>query len=190
MKTQGLVDLGMVLHHATILARLLKVKVPSSARKVKPKNTPTYLLTEMGSATTDVINAVLAALQPADVSKKTVVGKNKEGTPTKKEVTVYTPTDLDTEKVGEALTRLLGSIYEFHWALYQAPVADLMDAHIKRLLPGFPKGFFDAPPKKVSNLPVKAKVAKPAKVAKVVPVKATKKAPAPAKLKAGAVIKN
>jgi hypothetical protein len=189
MKNQGAVDLGMVLHHATILARLLKVKVPSSARKVKPKNTPTYLLTEMGSATTDTINAVLAAIQPASIEKKEVVGKNKEGTPTKKEVTVITPSDLDTEKVSEPLSRLLSSLYEFHWALYQAPVADLMEAHIKRLVPGFPKGFFDPPAKKASNLPVKAKAAKPAKVAKIAAAKPAK-VKAPAKLKAGAVIKS
>lgn len=195
VKKNGYAATGALLQHAVAAAKLLKLKVPPSARKIKPKNSPTFLLTEVNRLSTELlveyfsVHTPLSTLVIPTAAKERVLGAagnpiqtgtNEKGKPvyqTKditKNVTQYTAKEINQEKIGTVITNLLNVLYEFVWAMYHGPVADLMEAHIMAIKGSYPPGFFDAPPKKPApaNLPGK----KAPEGGKTSPKKASKKA--------------
>lgn len=165
MRSKAVEPLGEALHHAVALTKLLKVKAPAASRKIKPKSTITMLLTEMGRISGDMLGILYATHTPAQIEILTETRKTKpkDGTaPVEKQVQVqkFTPTALDEKVLAQAVEAFLAVVYEFSWAVYEKPAADLMAAHIKKLEPKFPKDFFAPPPKKPAPAGLKKAQAK------------------------------
>jgi len=126
VKANAKESMGCILHHAVNAAKLLKVKVPSSQRKVKVQATPTSLLTDLDAASNHLLEGYYAAHQGNNLDEATII-KSIEG--------------------------ILADVYQLQWALYGAPVATLMDEHLGFLKTSYPEGFFTAPPKKTGPSP-------------------------------------
>lgn len=150
-------DMGPMLQHAVALSKILKAKVPSSHRKIKPKVMPTHQIMEIARLGGEILDTFLAAVNSARVVPLTPeeikalpapkpVAEGKKAKAPKTEKFVSDPVNVELLKT--QLGAYLAAIYEFSWLVLNAPVADAMDVHIIKLVPSFPKGFFDAPPKK------------------------------------------
>lgn len=61
-RAHGRALLGELLQHAAAAAKLIKVKVPSANRKIKPKHTPTHLLMEVSRSACEMQDTVLAVV--------------------------------------------------------------------------------------------------------------------------------
>lgn len=165
--------LGTVLQHASNTAKLLKVKVPSSNRKIKPKHSPTLLLLECERIASEMLDTVLASVQsgkvvPLNDEEKVQAQKRYEAAQAKaKAKTEATKTEakagtgpattkivadpVNMEMLATQVAALLATAYEFSWTpAVNAPVAEVMEAHIKRISPQYPAEFFAQPPKKAA----------------------------------------
>jgi hypothetical protein len=151
----GITVLGELFQHAVASAKLLGVKVPPAQRRIKPKNTPTYLLIDIDRLANEMLTAIFAVMQAKITGTKDVVGKDKDGKPVTRQVSVYTIPELNAEKIGADLSNLLHTAYEFVWAVYEYPAANIFQNRIQTLTSAYPKGFFDAPAKQPGKGPVK-----------------------------------
>jgi hypothetical protein len=149
--------LGPCLQHAVALAKVLKVKVPSSHRKIKSKNTVTGGIMDITRLGGDLLYTYVAAVNSARVVPLTAeeiaalpapkpVAEGKKAKVAKTDKIVVDPVNVEVLKV--QLSAYLAAVYEFSWLMLHGPVADVMGAHIAQITPNHPKGFFDAPPKK------------------------------------------
>lgn len=175
MKTKGLDSLGDVLHHAVNTSRLLKAKVPASQKKIKPKNTHTFLLTEIDRTSAEMLAVAFDTLSRVKVvpmtdeeitKAKAKLAKQQANAPKKAGKTdqlkpkaehkfvKLVAHSLDVDKLKGTVQALLNAAYEFTWAVYNVPVAKVMERQIEKLKPEYPAGFFDPPQKKAA--PAKA----------------------------------
>lgn len=123
MRVKACADLGRLLAHASNAAKLLKVKVPSSHKKVKPTATITGLLVRMDSVA---------------------------GTLLQDYYEVYQGKTLDVEKIKTHLSELMPLIQQFSWAALNTSLAEVMASHVKTISGNYPDGFFNPPPKKAA----------------------------------------
>lgn len=76
-RTAAKENLGEVLQHAVTVAKILKAKVPSAQKKIKPKHTPTHLLIEIDRVANQMLDTVVAVLASAKYVPMTKEEKEK-----------------------------------------------------------------------------------------------------------------
>lgn len=121
MRNKSRVTMGDLLRHTVNVAKILKVKVPSSQRKMK----------EIGTISAVLFDVERLSGELYEVYTDTLRGQ---------------PLNLDKAKI--IVSPLLNNIFLLSWMLLKEPAANVMQAHIDRLIPLYPKDFFAAPPKK------------------------------------------
>ncbi len=149
MRSKATDDLGELLQHSTAVAKICRAKVPGAGKKVKSKNTMTWLLTEISRVTGDMLatlNDVAAtaktvpmtpeekATAEARIAKSAEKAKAKPPKEPKKDAAGNSippkpktaPTfekvqagALDEAKLGQQATHLLGTILEFVASAYK-----------------------------------------------------------------------
>lgn len=70
-------NLGELLQHAAVVAKILKAKIPASQKKVKPKHTPTHLLIEIDRVANEMLDTLFAALSSTKLVPMTEEAKAK-----------------------------------------------------------------------------------------------------------------
>lgn len=137
---------GGVAHHGVAVAKLVKAKVPSSQRKIKPRNTPTFLLTQISHLSTQVLAQIFATAADAR-SHKLTPGElaQAKASGVKVRPTQITVPALNVERIGSDTSELLNALCELSWALYHEPISVVMGSHAEELKSQYPVGYF-APP--------------------------------------------
>jgi hypothetical protein len=198
-------NLGNVLHHAVLVAKLLKVKVPASKKAIKAR-TPTLLLMEIERYGAGLFETFFNSInsgkfvpmtdeERVSAEAKFKAAETKRGEKAASDKVEFKPRNtpayqkIVTDPVNEELLKsqvehLLRSVYEFTWAVTHGPVADIMEAHITSLKPNYADGFFTPPPKKPVPAglkpPQKKKAAEETATPDVAQKPVAKKAPAKA----------
>jgi hypothetical protein len=122
MKDDALIEMGNVGYHLVVLARLLKVKLPSSTKKIKLVGTRTAALIELQGVTTDLLEVVAHGLfdaPPTMTVKKMVVMPNKGGAKEERDTQVIDVAQ-EAAKDHERLMALFGMVtdaVQLYWKL-------------------------------------------------------------------------
>lgn len=163
MKDHALVDLGNVGFDLTALARVLKVKLPSSTKKMKLMGTRGAALLQLDSVATNLLQVVsegLFQMPPTTTITKMVSMPQKGGAKEERQVDVV---DLAADQAAEQARQqqmrsfLTGAIDLFWRLCYdmtgQPPMAAL-EAKVARLQVEYPNVTFDTGAKPVPPQPV------------------------------------
>lgn len=159
LRQEAKVKAGDVAYYLTVLAKVARVKMPSTNRKVQLKGkTLTKALLELDAIAVDLL----------DEYKETFIGH-----------------EINMEKVRELLAPFPLLLYGVCYQLFNEPIATIMDASYAHLTESYPQGFFDVPKaepaaeakpvaKAVTKEPAKASAKASATVKKAVPKAAPK----------------
>lgn len=141
-------DLGDILHHAALAAKVLKVRVPPAQRKVRVKGTHLAILTDLETSIGEAMAEFYQAFQGVSPDK---------------------------DKLKVSLGKAFDSLYMLSWAMLKVPAAEVMDEHVEKLKAGKPEGFFTFV-KKPAPVHIQEKMkAKAAEAAKAAATKSTAK---------------
>jgi hypothetical protein len=186
MKDHALLDLGNIAYDLTVMARTLKVKLPSSTKKIKLVGTRGAALLQLDSLATNLLHTVEGGLfdtPPMVTVKKMVPMPQKGGVKEEREVRVV---DAEADEAAEAtrqnqMRSFLSGAIDIYWRLcfdlLGEPPAGVLEAMATRLKADYPE---EAPaPTPVAPAAPKGKVTFPAAVppAKKAPVKGKKAQP-------------
>jgi hypothetical protein len=167
-------------YYLTVAAKVLKVKIPGSGKKVKLKGmTRSEAVVKLVQLATTLADAEKEVFLGPVLADKEVTRKDKEGKAVKAVVKAVDP-DASEGQAAEREHRIaatLSQYLELFWALcfdtFEVPPANLYVAQIAKLEKQWGKGFFDAPvTENVAKAPAKAPAKKTAKKAVVQPVAA------------------
>ena len=153
MKDEAFQTLGDIGYDLTVLARTLKVKLPSSTKKSKLVGTRSAALLQFDSLTTDLLRQVEVGVfgSPKMTSiKKMVTNPSKGGAKEERDVDVV---DVEADKAAEAerqtqMKSFLSGAIDVYWRLCfdvtgKAPAA-VLDAKFARMKAQYPNVEFEA----------------------------------------------
>jgi hypothetical protein len=153
MKDEAFQTLGDIGYDLTVLARTLKVKLPSSTKKSKLVGTRSAALLQFDSLTTDLLRQVEVSVfvsPKMTTVKKMVTNPSKGGVKEERDVEVV---DADADKAAEAerqtqMKSFLSGAIDVYWRLCfdvtgKAPAA-VLDAKFDRMKAQFPNVEFEA----------------------------------------------
>lgn len=160
MKTDAFMVLGDIGYDLTLLARVLKVKVPSSTKKSKLVGTRGAAILQLDSCATDLLKRAQESLfvGPAMTSTKKIVSLPQQGGA--KEERDVDVVDLVAEQAAEAerqiqmrsfLTGAIDVFWRLCFDMTGQPPVEVLDAKFKRMVAEFPDiTTFDSGEKKVA----------------------------------------
>lgn len=152
MKEDALIEMGNVGYHLVVLARVLKVKLPSSTKKIKLQGTRTAALIELQGVVTDFLEIVGLSLfeaPPTTTVKKMVVMPNKGGAKEERDTQVI---DVAAEAAKDqlqqtALAAMLTDAVQLYWKLcfstFEQPPVIAFENKFARMQKEYPGIEFD-----------------------------------------------
>lgn len=156
MKQDAFADLGDIGYDLTALARVLKVKLPSSTKKIKLSGTRGAAILQLDSLATDLLRQAEQGLFqiPKMTTTKKMVTLPQTGSKEERDVDVVdAPAELEAEQARQTQMRsFLSGAIDVYWRLCydmtgQPPVG-VLDAKIARLKVQYPAIAFDMVAKK------------------------------------------
>ena len=116
MRSNAREELGDIAYYTTVLCKVLKIKMPTSSKKVALKNmTLTDALLRIDGVATDLL----------DQYKKSFYGR-----------------DLDMLKIAEIAQPLPALLYAINYTLFHDTISVTMDGNVAKLAARYPEGFF------------------------------------------------
>jgi hypothetical protein len=162
MKADASTAMGDVGHDLTVLCRLLKVKLPSSTKKLKLTGTRSAAILHLNGLAVDILRVVQTGIFVGPVMTKVtkdVVLPNKGGIKESREVDVI---DTEAEKTADTarqdqIKSLLTAMVDVYWRLsfdiFGLPPATLFGDKLARLQAAHPEITFDLTEGKATAVP-------------------------------------
>jgi NTP pyrophosphatase (non-canonical NTP hydrolase) len=118
LKRNAREELGDISYYTVVLCKMLKIKMPTSTKKVALKGmTPTKALLTLHKISNDLL----------DQYKKSFYGR-----------------DMDVQLIAEIAQPLPNLLYAIHFWMFHEPIASTMAGNIAKLAARYPEGTFDS----------------------------------------------